>query len=247
MSTFLRRLRARVPPRRAAGSGEAGFTLIEVLVATLIALAVIIPVTAVLVTTQNHAAGNIARADQVQAATVGLRNMDQELRQAYQLEFPTSTANTGCPVTAGVQTCNQVDILARLTNTGFSGTDFEVRYDCAVASTTVTGDRACWRYLCSASAATGSGSTCIATSPGLLSSRIAIDALVNGTSSDPVFSLCYPSASGSGCGAGATRATSATVTIKTPSTANQATSNGGDPSTVVLTDGVYFPNLDYSQ
>ena len=37
MSTFLRRLRARVPSDRVAASSEDGFTLIEVLVATLIA------------------------------------------------------------------------------------------------------------------------------------------------------------------------------------------------------------------
>ena len=238
-----------------AYSAETGFTLVEALVAVLIALAVLTPVTAALITTQNHGAGDIARADQVQAAAVGERSMDQELRQAYQLDFPTSTANTGCPVTAGVQGCNDIDFLARLTNTGFAGTDFEVRYDCTVASTTVTGDRSCWRYLCAAQASMPSNPSCTsagnsvgasATQP--LSTKLVIDDLVNGSSIDPVFSLCYPSATGTGCGAStATRATSATVTIKTRSTPNQATGNGGDPAIVVLTDGVYFPNLDYGQ
>ncbi len=215
-----------------------------------IALAVLAPVTAALVITQTHGGANITRSDQVQAVTVGLRTMDQELRQAYQFEFPTTApADTAvCPVTSGMQACNQVDFLARLSNTGFSGTDFEVRYDCTAASVVVPGENACIRYLCSASAATSSiPSTCLASSPTLRSSRRVIDPIVNGTSSDPVFSLCYPSTTGTGCGVStATRATSATVTLKVPSTPNQATGNGGDPAVVVLTDGVYFPNLDYA-
>ena len=100
--------------------------------------------------------------------------------------------------------------------------------------------------LCSASASTGSGSTCTASSGTLLAKRVVIDGLNNGTSIDPVFSLCYPSATSTGCGTGATRPTSATVTIKLPST-TQTQSSGGDPSSVVLTDGLYFPNLDYNQ
>jgi hypothetical protein len=146
-----------------------------------------------------------------------------------------------------MQPCNVIDVLVRLSSSGFSGTDFEVRYDCSVASTTIVGDNACWRYLCSASATTGSGSTCTGSSGTRLSSRLAIDDLVNGTSASPVFSLCYPSASGSACATGAARATSATVTIQVPSTGTLATSHGGDPATVTLTDGVYFPNLDFAQ
>ena len=227
---------------------QRGFTLVEVLVAMAVAVVVMVPLVALLVTVQNRGAGAIARADSVGTASVGLRAMDQELRQAYVIEFPTSTANTGCPESSGgVQTCNQVDVLARLSATGFSGTDFEVRYDCSVASTTIAGDRACWRYLCSASAATGSGSTCTTSSGTLLSSRLVIDTLTNGTSASPVFSLCYPSASGSACATGAARATSATVTIQTPSTGTQATARGGDPSTIVLTDSLYFPDLDFAQ
>jgi hypothetical protein len=213
-----------------------------------LAIALLVPLTAVLVTTQNHAAGDIAQADQTQSASVVLREMDQQLREAYQLEFPTASANTGCPVTSGIQPCNQIDFLARLTGTGFTGTDFEVHYDCTATSQVVTGDRACMRYLCSASSATGSGSMCMPGTAAWLSTTRMIDPLVNGTSADPVFSLCYPSTLGAGCGAStATRATSATVTVKTPATPNQATANGGDPATVVLTDGVYFPNLDYAQ
>ena len=233
---------------RTRAGGEGGFTLVEMMVALAISFVVITSLVASLVTVQNHAAGSILRADSVAGASVGLREMDQDLRQAYELEFPTSTQNTGCTESsAGVQPCNVIDVLVRLSSSGYSGTDFEIRYDCSVASTTIVGDHACWRYLCSASATTASGSTCTASSTTLLSSRLVIDDLINGTSVNPVFSLCYPSTSGSACASGAARATSATVTIETASTGAQATSRGGDPATIELTDALYFPNLDFDQ
>jgi prepilin-type N-terminal cleavage/methylation domain-containing protein len=227
--------------------GERGFTMVELLVVMATALVILTATTAVIVTMQNHAAGVVTRSDTIAAADVGLREMDQELRQAYDLESPTSTASTSClPVSSGVQQCNVIDALVRL-----SGTDFEVRYDCTVPSTTITGDRACWRYLCSASAATDSPSasvsTCTPSSGTHLSSRLVIDDLVNATSADPVFSVSYPSTSEAPCASGASCPTSTTVTIKLPSTGTQATANGGDPSTIVLTDGIYFDNLEYGQ
>ena len=147
-----------------------------------------------------------------------------------------------------MQTCNVLDVLARLTSSGYTGTDFEIRYDCSVASTTIPGDHACWRYLCSASASTSATSACTASSTSLLSTRLVIDDLVNGTASDPVFSLCYPAVSTSSlCATGSTRPTSGSVTLKLPSTGKQATNRGGDPSVIYLNDGLYFPNLDFAQ
>ena len=246
------RARGAAPRRRAC---DRGFTLVELLVAMSIVVVLLAPTVLLINTAQNHAAGDISRSDTVQSATVGLREMDQELRQAYEIQYPTSTNNASpsCPegtigAAAGVQTCNVIDVLARLTSPGYSGSDFEVRYDCSVASTTISGDQACWRYLCSASASTSATATCTASSTTLLSSRLVIDDLVNGTASDPVFSLCYPAVSTTtACTTGATRPTSATVTLKLPATGSQATNRGGDPSVVDLTDGVYFPDLDFGQ
>ena len=237
------------------GAGESGFTLVETLVSLSIAVVLLVPTVALITAAQNHVTGDALRANTVQYATAAMRQMDQELRQAYQIEYPTSTNNlspscaegtTGSA--AGVQTCNVFDLLARVTSPGYSGSDFEVRYDCSVASTTIIGDRACWRYLCSASASTSATSACTASSTALLSSRLVIDDLVNGTASDPVFSLCYPAGSTtSACATGSTRPTSGTVTLKLPSTGTQATKRGGDPSVVYLTDGLYFPDLDFAQ
>ena len=222
--------------------------MVELLVAMSAGLALMAPLTGLIVAVQDGATGSTSRADSIVVASGGLREMDQELRQAYAVEFPTSTVNAGCPESSGgVQPCNVADVLERLAFSGFSGADFEVRYDCSVASATIAGDRACWRYLCSASAATGSGAACTASSSTLLSSRLVIDDLVNGTSADPVFSFCYPSSSGSACATGAARPTSATVTIKTPATGVLPTRSGGDPSTITLTDGLYFANLDFNQ
>ena len=237
---------------------ERGLTLIEMIVAMAVALVLLVPTVLLITTAQNHASGDVARSNTIAFAQTGLRQMDQELRQAYQIEYPTSTNNSlpSCPegttgAAAGVQTCNVLDVLARLTNTGLTTAtsgDFEVRYDCSVPSTTIAGDQACWRYLCSASASSASTPNCSASSSALLSTKLVVDDLVNGTASDPVFSLCYPtSTTSSNCGTGSPRPTSGSVTLKLPSTGTQATNRGGDPSVIYLTDGIYFPDLDFGQ
>jgi len=208
---------------------------------------------------QAGSSGVIARAETVQDAQVGLREMDQELRQAYSIQFPTSTTTstataggtTTCTASSGVEPCNVVDFLARLTGTGFSYADYEVRFDCTASSTTVSGDRTCWRYLCAASATTGSTapSTCTSSSSNLLTDGPVIDDLTNATSTSPVFSFCYPNTgtTGSSCTAGAAQPTSATVTIDVPSSGQLKSAQNGDPSTIQLTDGVYMPNLNFGQ
>jgi type II secretory pathway pseudopilin PulG len=251
------RLKGRIAPRsfacpkRRAVIGllapDAGFTVIELLVATLLALLVLGTTATLFVTGQVDAGSAIARADAVAIANTGLREMDQDMRQAYQVEYPTSTsyATAGCtaPSSAGIQLCNQLDVLAR----AGSGTDYEVRYDCAVASTTITGDQSCWRYQCSASASTGSGSSCLATSGGV--AKMLIDDVVNGTSASQVFALCYASSAttGSACAPGATRPSSGTVTIKVPAAGTLSKASNGDPATVLLQDGLSMPNLSFGQ
>lgn len=237
--------------RRRAGSlplaGQQGFTLIELLLAMSLALIVLTATLALFISSQKEEQGVFSRADTVQTANQGLRQMDQDLRQAYEINFPiASTSTNGCVASTGKQPCNIIDVLARLTGTGYSYTDYEVRYDCTVASTTITSDTSCWRYLCSASATTSATSSCLASSSTLLSSREVIDDVSNGTT--PVFSLCYTSTSttGAACAAGGT-VSSATVTIDTPAAGTVATSVGGDRSTIVLSDGIFMPDLSYGQ
>jgi hypothetical protein len=213
-----------------------------------LALIVLTATFAVLIGGQRDQQVLISKADAVQTASVGVRAMSQDLRQAYDIEFPlAATTANGCVATAGVQPCNIIDVLARLTGTGYPYTDYEVRYDCTVPSTTISGDTACWRYLCSASATTTATSSCLASSTStLLSARLVIDDLTNG--STPVFSLCYASAitTGAACATGGT-ATSATVTISTPAAGTLSTAAGGDRSAIVLSDSIYMPDLSYGQ
>jgi len=234
--------------RGAAGGGarlrrEDGFTLIELLVAMSLGLIIVTATLALFITSQKDEQGLFSRADTVQLANEGLRQMDQDLRQAYEINYPlSSTTSNGCTASSGTQPCNIIDVLTRLT-----GTDYEVRYDCTVTSTTVSGDKSCWRYECSASASTTTTSSCTASSSTLLSSREVIDDVSN-PSTTPVFSLCYTSTltTGSACTSSGT-ATSATVTIDTPAAGTLSSSAGGDRSTVVLTDGIYMPDLSYGQ
>jgi len=223
--------------------------LIELLVASAMALVILTAVLALFMTSQKNATAVLVKADAVAAANIGLREMDQDLRNTYLVEFPTSTNNAGCPATSGVQPCNIIDVLVHSTSMGFTGSDFEIRYDCTVVSSTIVGDRACWRYLCSASATTPANSVCTATSTGLLSKKVVVDGLLNGTTIDPVFSFCYPSTSATGpaCGAGAARPTSGSATVKIADAGTLASTQGGDPATAVLTSGLYMPNLDYNQ
>jgi Tfp pilus assembly protein PilW len=244
----LKRSRQRWGPRsRARLAGDRGFALLELLVAMSFALIVLTATLAIFTTSQKDEQGIFGKADAVQLANAGLREMDQDLRQAYEINFPvSSTTSNGCTASSGKQPCNIVDVLARLTSTGYTYTDYEVRYDCTVASTTITSDTSCWRYLCSASAATLATSSCLASSSNLLSSREIIDDVSNG--STPVFSLCYTatSTSGAACAAGGT-ATSATVTIDTPAAGKLSTAAGGDRAAIVLSDGIFMPDLSYGQ
>ena len=230
---------------RRAIFADAGFTVVETIVTVALALVVLVPVSFVLTDMQQASTGTIQRADAVQLAEVGLRSMDQQLRGAYQVEFPTSSSGCSSPwcssIASGVQTANVVDVLTRV-----KGTDYEIRYDCTVASKTITTDRACWQYKCSASASTGSGSSCTSTTSGVTKGLV-IDQLTNGTNASPVFSFCYQNltTTGNACASGATRPSSATVTIDVPAAGTLSTSHqNGDPTTVQLTDNVYMTNLD---
>jgi len=224
---------------------DAGFTLIESVIALGLALLVLWPVSTVLLDTQQASTGTIQRADAIQTAEVGLRAMDQQLRNAYQVEFPTSSSGCSSPwcssITSGVQSANVVDVLTRVVSSG-TVTDSEIRFDCTVSGTI---DRACWEYKCAAAYNTASSSTC--TTANDTSKNRVIDEVSNATTTSPVFSFCYPNTAttGNACANGATRPSSVTVTLDVlaAGTLSTATQNG-DHTTVQLTDTVYMQNLD---
>ncbi len=102
--------------------------------------------------------------------------MDQQLRNAYEVEFPTSTNKTttansgsitctpssgmynGVMQSGGVQPCNVVDVLARSVSTSDTATDYEIRVDCTNGT--------CWQYRCTATYNTGSSSSCTSSTSG---------------------------------------------------------------------------------
>jgi|GEM_PF-3463322 Tfp pilus assembly protein PilX len=229
---------------------DAGFTLIETIIAVGLALLVLWPVSTVLLNTQQASSGTIQRADAIQTAQVGLRSMDQQLRNAYEVEFPTQSASCSSPwctaISSGVQYANVVDVLTHSSNSVNTTTpDSEIRFDCTQPSPTITGDRACYEYICTASYSTGSGSSCTS------SGHLVIDDLTNATNSQAgaVFAFCYPtSGTSGGCATpptGASRPSSAIVTIDVPAAGTLSThTQNGDPTTVQLTDTVYMQNLD---
>ncbi len=233
---------------------DAGFTLVETILAAALALLVLWPVSTVLTNTQQASTGTIQRADAIQAAQVGLRAMDQQLRNAYAVEFPTQSAGCSSPwctsISSGVQYANVVDVLTHSVNTLNTTTpDSEIRFDCTQASPTIAGDRACYEYICTASYSTGSGSPSSCTSSG----HLVIDDLTNATNTKAgaVFAFCYPtSGTSGGCATpptGASRPSSALVTIDVPAASSLSThTQDGDPTTVQLTDTVYMQNLDSS-
>jgi len=225
---------------------DAGFTLIETIVAAALALLVLWPVSNVLLNTQQASTGTIQRADAIQAAQVGLRSMDQQLRNAYEVEFPTSTNNTAtansgsitCTKTNGVQPCNVVDVLTRSVSTSDTATDYEIRFDCTNGT--------CLQYKCPAAYNTGSSSSCTSSTSGVKTTLIESQ-ISNGTNTSPVFSLCYANTATTGgpCANGALRPSSATVTLDVPAAGTLSThTQNGDPTTVQLTDTIYMQNLD---
>lgn len=225
--------------------------MLELLIASALALVILTATFSMFLSSQKDATSLIAKADAAQSTNLGLYEMDEDLRQAYEIEFPvaSSTVASGCPETAGVQPCNIIDVLARLPVSGGGYSDYEVRYDCTVTSTTIPTDRACWRYQCPASATTPLTSTCLATTSGVIA-KMVIDDVSNGTAANPVFSFCYPATAttGAACGTStATRPTSGVVTIKTPAAGTLSAAAGGSAETIIFTNGIYMPNLDYNQ
>ena len=201
---------------------DAGFTLIELLVAAAVLAVVLTAVLSLLDRSNVTAANDAERNVSLNEETNALHRMTQELRQAYQVLYPTSGATT-----------NKFDMLVRLTRNGTS-TELRVIYDC---SNTVlsTGMQQCVRYEGPASNLSTPG-----TPPAGFSQQVVVPRLLNGTASDPVFSgLTNPNDSNwatDGNGPSYTQ-----VTIKTPSKGERTI---GSASTIQLNDSVYMPNTD---
>ena len=117
-------MRARRVAARAR-SGEAGWTLIELLVSSVILMVMLTAVLALLEATNAAAPRDQERAHDLREAQVGLYQMTRELRQAYSL-----VSNSAYSIEAHVWE---------------NGADHDVTYDCTGPSPTVQGLGACVR------------------------------------------------------------------------------------------------------
>jgi prepilin-type N-terminal cleavage/methylation domain-containing protein len=136
---------------------EAGFTLIELLL-----VAAILPVVLFAILAPLDQAGSLTPQDveythAAQDASIGLRSMLREIRQAYNVAATTPNSITF--------------------NVVLNGNDQQVMYGCNQPSPTAAGYRSCLRV----SVATGG------TLPAISSGQLVVDRLINGTSTDPVF------------------------------------------------------------
>jgi prepilin-type N-terminal cleavage/methylation domain-containing protein len=145
--------------------GESGFTLVEVMVVSVLLAIVTIPIFNALDFSRQEVPKTVEYAHAIADATTGLQKMMQEIRQAYEINPTNADATTG----AG----SFIDFFAVLNDQ-----DLEVRYDCSQPYPGNTGYRRCMRVYCTASA-TGVPCTMPAfTSP---SAAVVIDRVQNTT------------------------------------------------------------------
>lgn len=213
-----RDLRVREWVGRRLGAEDA-FTLVELLVASTLALVVFAATLTVLDTSARTGMRERERASSIPAGAQSLQRMTRDLRQVYRLVGPLAPASDS----------NYVDGLVQTPASGGGSTDQRLLYRCDATSPTSAGYRACYRWTSAANSTQGAG-VIPAGQPG----QLVVDLIANGTSADPVFqSLYYP--------AGASRPTSGRITLRFPPTGS---SRVGYSANVTLTDGFYMRNLD---
>jgi prepilin-type N-terminal cleavage/methylation domain-containing protein len=215
--------------RAAAGSADAGFTLVELLVASAVFAVVLTAVLSLLDTSNQVSYNDQERNVALHEQTDSLRRMTQELRQAYHVVgVDTSGANGGG---------NWVDVLVRVTRNG-AATELRVLYDC-YGPVLATGLQQCTRAEAPASLPPPQGS---GPPPGSSSgtAQVVIPRVVNGTAADPVFTG-YASPNDASYPGDGSEPTYVQVTLKTPVRGARTV---GSPAQTQLFDSVYMRNTD---
>jgi len=175
-----------------------GFTLIEVLTATTIAIVVLLGVFAMVEAVTKSATNDRERGSAVIEQTAAVHNMVQEINEAYAVKGPSSAG-----------TYNYVDIDVW----GAAGGSTKARrivFDCEISSP-VSGERECVRYVMPVSDATVYTSLA---SDANAKPTVVIPRIINGTAGAPVFELKAPH--------GGSTPTYGEVSIETPSAGERA-------------------------
>src|SRR5687767_10593147 len=117
-------------------SEQAGFTLIELMMAVALLSVVLGAVLSLSHTGSRVAERDLGRANAIEEVQTGIARMDRELRTAVQVITPASTTPS-----------NSVDFIARVSTTGGGNRTLRrVRYACDAPSPTIPTLRACYRY-----------------------------------------------------------------------------------------------------
>lgn len=125
------------PSRRAASHrGEAGYTLIELLVAMSMFAIVLAAVMTLWDTASNAGYNEGERNSALAEQTTGLDRMVRDLRQAFQINGPKS------PTTSS----DWIDIVDRATVNGTAQQDYRIIYDCSKTDPSNSALHACYRY-----------------------------------------------------------------------------------------------------
>jgi prepilin-type N-terminal cleavage/methylation domain-containing protein len=206
---------------RAAVAGQAGFTLVEMLVVLVLTLVVFGGVLTFAESGQRIAKRGGERALAVIEAQTGLYEMTHELRQGY---APPTNCTQPCSGTAPSET-NSLDVIV-VPDAGAA--TYRVRYDCGVTSPTNSSYRECCRYasttLTASPTSTGPASASAPCGTGGL--RV-INRLTGPTN------VFQPPAS-------ATVPTSYTAEIQVP---EKGEYTAGYRGTIDLSDGIYLRNV----
>ena len=216
-------------------SGEAGFTLVELLVSMSMFAVVLMAIMALWDTASNAGYNESERNTALSEDTSGLDRMVNDLRQAYHVNGPSEG-----------QRSDWMDILERMpVGTGAQG-DYRVIYDCSKTDPTNSALHACYRYV---SAWTNPGGT--AASPGVppanATATLVIPRLTNGTSCSGTSTTdCIFTNLTNSTGSTSLPPTTATITIRTNSRGErQPFKSSNYNHDVVLGETVYMRQLDF--
>lgn len=211
-------------PGRARAS--AGFTLVEALIATVMAAVTMLGLFAMLDAVTRSSANDQERGTAQVEQSAAVHRIVQELGETYEFNGPT-----------GVTKANYVDVDAWVTVPGSSQQKRRIVFDCEISSP-VAGERECVRYETATSDPAAYNSLATDTSA---KSEVVLPRLVNATESSPVFELETRS--------GATRPLFGTVTVETPASGERVSYSGAHSYQYELTlhDSFFMRNLDLSE
>lgn len=205
-------------------------TLIEVLIASAMALVLVLAMFAFLEAVTKSSANDQERSNALVEGSEAVHDMAEELGQAYEYKEPLlETAKTALK-------SNYVNLFAWVTAGGGAQVKKRLVFDCEEESAEIAGEKACVRY----EAAT-TDTTAIASlkSDSSAVRRVVVPRVLN-TSANKVFELTAEH--------GGTTPTYGQISIETPAAGRRVNvkSDHGYAYAITLRDAFYLPNLEFA-